>query len=204
MTNNDVLLNTQKRVNDGEEAAYNQLFEHYYQELLEKAKILTGNNREDAEDLLHNTYISLSIKRNKIKNITHNTFKNYFKTSLHHAFIDTLRKNKSKQQGMFDIIDDDRCDGGVLSKHIDAKDVDFSLIYKIIDELNPDLRECFLLRLKDMKFIDIAHITKSSINTSLGRYRYALLNIRNSLKQMKKFNELRDAYHNNNIINNQS
>ena len=45
-------------------------------------------------------------------------------------------------------------------------------------------KEVLLLRhYRDMSFEDIAHKTGVSINTSLGRMRYALINLRNIIEK---------------------
>ena len=49
----------------------------------------------------------------------------------------------------------------------------------MIDELPDDQREVLLMRIyKDMSFKEISENTGVSINTALGRMRYALINLR--------------------------
>jgi len=50
---------------------------------------------------------------------------------------------------------------------------------RIIQELPADQREVVLMRMyQDLSFKEIAELTGVSINTALGRMRYALLNMR--------------------------
>ncbi len=52
-------------------------------------------------------------------------------------------------------------------------------LQKLITELPDDQREVLTMRLyKDMSFKEIAESTGVSINTALGRMRYAVINIR--------------------------
>jgi RNA polymerase sigma-70 factor (ECF subfamily) len=52
-------------------------------------------------------------------------------------------------------------------------------IKKIIEELPADQKEVLIMRMyQDMSFKEISEITGVSINTALGRMRYALLNLR--------------------------
>jgi RNA polymerase sigma-70 factor (ECF subfamily) len=52
-----------------------------------------------------------------------------------------------------------------------------------IDRLPPEQREVVLLRHEsDLTFREIAALTDCSINTALGRMRYALLNLRKMLE----------------------
>ncbi len=55
-----------------------------------------------------------------------------------------------------------------------------------IDELPENQREVILMRhYQEMSFQDIAESTDVSINTALGRMRYALINLRKKMKQHK-------------------
>ena len=52
-------------------------------------------------------------------------------------------------------------------------------LLKLIEQLPPDQMEVLKLRyFKDMSFKKISDITGVSINTALGRMRYALINLR--------------------------
>ncbi|MGI9174969.1 MAG: RNA polymerase sigma factor [Rhodothermales bacterium] len=56
-----------------------------------------------------------------------------------------------------------------------------------IDRLPPDQREVLLLRHEtDLTFREIAELTDCSINTALGRMRYALINLRKMMDASKK------------------
>jgi RNA polymerase sigma-70 factor (ECF subfamily) len=52
-------------------------------------------------------------------------------------------------------------------------------VRKLVDELPEDQREVLMMRIfKDMSFKEISEQTSVSINTALGRMRYALINLR--------------------------
>ena len=52
-------------------------------------------------------------------------------------------------------------------------------VRKLVDSLPPEQREVVILRhYADMSFKEIAKLTRVSINTALGRMRYALINMR--------------------------
>ena len=56
-----------------------------------------------------------------------------------------------------------------------------------IDRLSPEQREVLLLRHEsELTFREIAELTDCSINTALGRMRYALLNLRQMMGDKKK------------------
>jgi DNA-directed RNA polymerase specialized sigma24 family protein len=57
-----------------------------------------------------------------------------------------------------------------------------------IDELPNDQKEVLMMRMyQDMSFKEISEITGVSINTSLGRMRYALMNLRKVIDKRKLF-----------------
>jgi RNA polymerase sigma factor (sigma-70 family) len=57
-------------------------------------------------------------------------------------------------------------------------------IRSLVDMLPPEQREVVILRhYADMSFKEIAKLTRVSINTSLGRMRYALINIRKMVEE---------------------
>jgi RNA polymerase sigma-70 factor, ECF subfamily len=61
-------------------------------------------------------------------------------------------------------------------------------IEKCIEELPPEQREVLLMRHEaELSFKEIAELTDCSINTALGRMRYALLNVQ---KILSKYHEL--------------
>ena len=52
-------------------------------------------------------------------------------------------------------------------------------LQKLIEELPEDQKEVLIMRLyRDMSFKEIAENTNVSINTALGRMRYAIINLR--------------------------
>jgi RNA polymerase sigma-70 factor (ECF subfamily) len=56
-------------------------------------------------------------------------------------------------------------------------------VRKLINFLPPEQKEVLLMRhYSDMSFKDIAELTDVSINTALGRMRYALINLRKMIK----------------------
>ena len=66
------------------------------------------------------------------------------------------------------------------------KDQIHSEVKKIIDFLPDDQKEVLVYRYyNDLSFKEISEKTGVSINTSLGRMRYALINLRNIIKNKK-------------------
>lgn len=67
----------------------------------------------------------------------------------------------------------------------------YEFLYACIDQLPEEQREVVLLRHEtDLTFREIAELTDVSINTALGRMRYALLNLRRMMEE-SDVNELK-------------
>jgi RNA polymerase sigma-70 factor (ECF subfamily) len=58
----------------------------------------------------------------------------------------------------------------------------------LVDKLPADQREVVVLRhFSDLSFKEIADMTEVSINTALGRMRYALINLRKMMEEQPVF-----------------
>lgn len=76
---------------------------------------------------------------------------------------------------IFSVIGDEKLN---IEKQIIKDQIDSDLT-KLIEELPEDQREVLLMRIyRDMSFKEISENTGVSINTALGRMRYALINLR--------------------------
>ncbi len=72
-----------------------------------------------------------------------------------------------------------------------------ALLKACIDELPPEQREVLLLRHEsDLTFREIAELTDCSINTALGRMRYALQNLRRMMEARKRNEPIDTEYAN--------
>lgn len=100
----------------------------------------------------------------------------------HNLIIDHFRKSKrmpkfegSDDFNIFSVIGDDKLNA---EKQL-IKDQITSDLQLLIEELPDDQKEVLVMRIyKDMSFKEISENTGVSINTALGRMRYALINLR--------------------------
>ena len=100
----------------------------------------------------------------------------------HNLIIDHFRRNQkfpttsgSENFDIFDIISDNRLN----IEQSTIRDQSISDVRKLIQELPDDQKEVLIMRTYfDMSFKEIAEKTNVSINTALGRMRYALINMR--------------------------
>ncbi|MEL6864554.1 MAG: sigma factor-like helix-turn-helix DNA-binding protein, partial [Bacteroidota bacterium] len=95
----------------------------------------------------------------------------------------TKRRPKVSPTETFDIFDvlqvsDDNAEQRIIKSQTHAK------VRRLVDMLPPEQREVVILRhYADMSFKEIAQLTRVSINTALGRMRYALINIRKMIEE---------------------
>jgi RNA polymerase sigma-70 factor (ECF subfamily) len=74
-------------------------------------------------------------------------------------------------------------DGNAEEKQVREEEID--LVKRLIEELPEAQKEVLIMRhYMDMSFQEIADQTGVSINTALGRMRYALIHLRKKMKQL--------------------
>jgi RNA polymerase sigma factor (sigma-70 family) len=136
-----------------------------------------------AEDIFQETFIKVikSLKEGKYKD--NGKFLSWVMRIAHNLIIDHFRKEK--QMNM--VSNDDYETGVFNSKKFSEETVEDIMVFDqictdvraLIDELPDDQKEVVLLRhYGGLSFKEIAEQTNVSINTALGRMRYALINLR--------------------------
>ena len=147
-------------------------------------------NQQLSEDIFQEAFLKVmkSLKSNKYNE--EGKFLPWLMRISHNLVIDHFRKiNRqpriadTKAYTDFDIFD--VIDNGEKSKeHELIKDEQLSLLKQLINDLPAEQREVLLMRhYEDMSFKEIAEKSGVSINTALGRMRYALINIRKLMKE---------------------
>jgi len=140
-------------------------------------------NREMAEDIFQETFMKAIVTIKQGRYTENGKFRAWINRIAHNLIIDNYRQEKNEQT-----ISNDDCDVDLLnnSKLADGtiedqivKDQILSDVKKLIDYLPDNQREVLMLRYyQDLSFKEISDITGVSINTALGRMRYAILNMR--------------------------
>jgi RNA polymerase sigma-70 factor (ECF subfamily) len=139
-------------------------------------------DRDVTEDIFQDTFIKVIKTLKKGNYSEEGKFLPWVMRIAHNLIIDHFRKNKrmpkfegSDDFNIFSVIGDDKLNAEkqLIKDQIDS---DLSLL---IEELPDDQKEVLLMRIyKDMSFKEISENTGVSINTALGRMRYALINLR--------------------------
>ena len=144
-------------------------------------------NKDIAEDIFQDTFIKVinSIKKGKyneegkflpwVMRITHNLIIDYFRRE------SKMRKIRVTDDfNIFDVLEN----GNKNQEEILIQDQVYSDLNSIIEELPEDQKQVLKMRyLHDMSFKKISELNNISINTALGRMRYAIINLRKLAKK---------------------
>ncbi|MEC4004972.1 sigma-70 family RNA polymerase sigma factor [Flavobacterium sp. SUN052] len=144
-------------------------------------------DRDVADDVFQDTFIKVikTLKSNSYNE--EGKFLPWVMRISHNLIVDHYRKNKkmpmlreTEEFSIFSILTDSslNIEGRIITEAIE-KD-----LQKIIQELPNDQKEVLMMRIyQDLSFNEIAEMTGVSINTALGRMRYALMNLRKLIEK---------------------
>ena len=144
-------------------------------------------DRDSSEDIFQETFIKVikTLKRGVYNE--EGKFLPWVMRIAHNLVIDFFRKNNriptienTNEYDVFKFISD-------TSPNIEAtlyQDQIVKDLQKLVQELPEDQKEVLMMRLyRDMSFKEIAENTNVSINTALGRMRYAIINLRKLVEE---------------------
>lgn len=140
-------------------------------------------NRDVADDLFQETFVKAITTIKQQRYSESGKFSAWISRIAHNLIIDYYRQEKSENlvsadDGEVDVLNrkdlaDINIEDVLVSEQIHAD------VRRIIEALPDNQREVLLMRYyRDMSFKEIAEATEVSINTALGRMRYAILNMR--------------------------
>jgi RNA polymerase sigma-70 factor (ECF subfamily) len=139
-------------------------------------------DRDVTEDIFQDTFIKVIKTLKKGTYSEEGKFLPWVMRIAHNLIIDHFRKNKRMPMfegnddfNIFSVIGDDKLN---VERQLIKDQIDTDL-RMLIEELPEDQKEVLLMRIyQDMSFKEISENTGVSINTALGRMRYALINMR--------------------------
>ena len=139
-------------------------------------------NKDLSEDIFQDTYVKVVNSLQKGKYNEEGKFLPWVMRIAHNLVIDHFRRKKKMQMirsnndfDIFDVIKDNKIN---VDERL-IKDQIFNDLNSLIDRLPKDQKEVLKMRyFEELSFKKIAEHFDISINTALGRMRYALINIR--------------------------
>ena len=175
-----------KRYIDGDERSLETIINRHNQRISSfiYSKV---NDRVITEDIFQDTFIKVIRTLKKGSYNEEGKFLPWVMRIAHNLIIDHFRKNRRMPRyegadrfNIFSLISDERlnAEGQIIKDQIDCD------LTVLIDELPHDQKEVLYMRIyKDMSFTEISENTGVSINTALGRMRYALINLRKVINE---------------------
>ncbi|MEN9487791.1 MAG: hypothetical protein RL494_56 [Bacteroidota bacterium] len=170
-----------KRYIDGDELALSTLVTRHQSRIFGfiYSKVL---DRDVSDDIFQDTFIKVikTLKSNSYNE--EGKFLPWVMRIAHNLIIDHFRKNKkmplyreTEEFSIFSIMTDNspNIEGKIITEQVESD------LLRLIAELPADQKEVLEMRIyQDLSFKEISESTGLSINTALGRMRYALINLR--------------------------
>ncbi len=182
MSDNDLIA----RYQQGDESALKMLISRYGKRLFSYI-LISVKNRELAEDIFQDTFVKVI---NTIRSGNYREEGKFFQWTMRIANnlkIDYYRKVQKlpmfDANGEYDIFDligtmEDSAEQKLIREQI------YCDLNRIVELLPPEQKEVLVMRIyQDYSFKEIADMTGVSINTALGRMRYALINMRKIIQK---------------------
>ena len=180
------------------EVGNNQAFEILL--LRYKSKVYTYiflivRNRELAEDIFQDTFIKAIATIQHGRYVETGKFLAWINRIAHNLIIDHFRRVKNENTFSADAVDYDITNLSSLSE----KSVEDTIsneqvlndVVHLVNQLPPSQQKVIRMRyFEDLSFKEIAEETNVSINTALGRMRYALLNMRKIAAEKEVYLEM--------------
>lgn len=140
-------------------------------------------NKELAEDLFQETFVKVIMTIKQGRYTENGKFKAWITRIAHNLIIDNFRQERNENTISNDEVEIDLfnnmnlCDRTIEDKLVEHQV--YADIRKLVRFLPDNQREVLEMRYyQDLSFKEIADLTGVSINTALGRMRYAILNLR--------------------------
>ena len=173
---------------EGDERAFETLLNRYQSGVFSKI-VFVVRDHEVANDLFQDTWIKVVKVLKSGKYVEEGKFGPWVMRIAHNAAIDHFRRNRKKRMvrptDEFDIFDTISHDEPNAMDCMVQEEV-LAELRQLIPALPEEQREVIKMRLEQQySFREIAEETGVSINTALGRMRYALINLRRMVEEQQ-------------------
>lgn len=176
-----------ERYRNGNVACFELLMERHQNKVFSYILMLV-KDRQLADDIFQDTFLKIirTIKAGAYKE--EGKFIQFAMRVAHNLVIDHFRKSKrlpmvDAVSNEYDFIDNAKYTDSSVEDRLVEEQV-YCDLRKMIEFLPEEQKEVLNMRMyADMSFKDIADATNVSINTALGRMRYALINLRKMAKE---------------------
>ncbi len=172
---------------EGNTLAISQLIERHTPRVRNYIRMLV-KDRDVAEDLFQETFIKAVKSIDAGRYAESGRFLSWLMRIAHNLTMDYFRVKRSdkelnESEAGFDIVGSVKLSEGSVEDKMVREQINKD-IRSLIEELPEEQREVVKMRyFSNLTFKDIAEHTDVSVNTALGRMRYALINLRRMIKE---------------------
>lgn len=171
----------------GDNKAFDNLLERHKNRVFSYINYIV-KNKDVADDIFQDTFVKAIMTIRQGRYTENGKFASWITRIAHNLVIDHFRQEKSEgristDNEEVDILNrQELCDASIEDVLIDRQVT--ADVRRLIHALPDAQRKVLMMRYyRDMSFKEIAQATGVSINTALGRMRYALLNMRRLAKE---------------------
>ncbi|HMM17682.1 MAG TPA: sigma-70 family RNA polymerase sigma factor [Petrimonas sp.] len=167
---------------EGNNCAFEILLSRHKQSLFSYILYMV-RNRDLADDIFQDTFIKAILTIKQGRYTENGKFRAWITRIAHNLIVDYFRQERSENtvsndEYEFDLFNNSKlCEDNIETVMVKAQV--FDDVRKLVDYLPESQREVLKMRYyQELSFKEIADKTGVSINTALGRMRYAILNMR--------------------------
>lgn len=171
-----------QRYSKGDNKAFDTLLARYQSKIYNYIYFIV-RNQESTEDIFQETFVKAIVTIQQGRYTADGKFSAWLTRIAHNLVIDSFRQERnentiSNDETEIDLFNDANLSDDNIETQI-VNEQTLTDIRRLVDALPDNQREVVYMRFyQDLSFKEIADITGVSINTALGRMRYALLNMR--------------------------
>ena len=147
------------------------------------------HDHDRANDVLQETFVKVITKLHQGKYVNSGKFSAWLMRIAHNVIMDWYRDHRTEnivepneENDLSNISSRELMEANVENQYVNAQVMND--VTRMMNQLPPTQREVVYMRFyQDMSFKEIAETTGVSINTSLGRMRYAVMNMRKMARE---------------------
>lgn len=183
----------------GDRSAISQLIERHSRRVKDYIHMMV-KDRDVADDIFQETFIKAVRVIDEGRYTDNGKFLSWILRIAHNQVIDHFRaqrqnKSVSESEAGYDVLGTLKLAERTVEDAMVCEQIERD-VRALVELLPAEQREVVMMRyFSGLSFKDIAEQTNVSINTALGRMRYALINLRRMIKEKKSDSEL--TLHNN-------
>ena len=166
----------------GNDKAFDELLARYQSKLFNYIFFI-GRSQELAEDIFQETFVKAITTIQQGRYTPSGKFGSWLTRIAHNMIVDSYRQERnentiSNDEVEVDLFNDaDLCDDNIETQMVNEQTL--TDVRRLMDALPSNQREVVYMRYyQNLSFKEIAEITGVSINTALGRMRYAIMGMR--------------------------